>query len=182
MSHMSSFQEIRGIYLNKPLSFFDSFIENRVQPVIFHSGYSRVPLFQGNCIVLLMFWGKNALTAIHGHGGIEGTVKVIKGTIKEDKYRFTGTDIELISSKVHSPGEILSEDTGTIHAISNQNETWSVTLHIYDTNKNTLAGTVMYDPEGRRIGILNDLAKTTSWNEDPKAFRSIIPFDQHVQK
>jgi len=29
---------------------------------------------------------------------------------------------------------------------------------------------------------LNDLAKNTSWKEDPKAYQAIIPFDQYFPK
>ena len=175
---MQSYQEIKDFYLRKDSSFFDSMIAKETAAGVPRSEYLRIPLYAGTCVVLLMIWGTDGGTAIHGHGGVEGTVKVIKGTVREEKYKFTGMNIELISSGIHSPGEILSEDSGTIHAISNQNETWSVTLHIYNTDKNTLAGTVMYDPENRRIGILNDLAKSTTWKEDPMAFMCIFPFEQ----
>jgi len=175
---MKNYKEIQDFYLSKPLHSFDSFIEKEMIPGVPDSEYLRIPVHTENCLVLLMIWGKNAGTAIHGHAGFDGTVKVIKGTIKEENYEFNNTNIELTSSKLHSPGEVLCEDTGTIHAIINQAETLSVTLHIYNTKINTLAGTFLYDPENRRIGILNDLAKSSSWNEDPKAFQTIIPFDQ----
>ena len=175
---MQSCKEIKEFYLHKESSFFYSLIAKETVAGIPHSEYLRIPVYSGKCIVLLMIWGINAGTAIHGHGGVEGTVKVIKGIVREEKFEFTGTDIELISSKIHIPGDVLSEDTGTIHSIINQDETLSVTLHIYNTDKNTLAGTVMYDPENRRIGVLNDLAKSTSWKEDPMAFKCIIPFEQ----
>ena len=179
---MKIYQEIRDLYLYRPLSYFDSFIEKETIAGVPHSEYLRIPVHTGNCVAILMIWGINGGTAIHGHGGIEGTVIVIKGTVREERYEFNGKDIELISSRIHRPGEILEEDIGTIHAIINQNDTLSVTLHIYNTDKNTLAGTVMYDSENKRIGILNDLAKSTSWKEDPKAFQAIIPFDQYFPK
>jgi predicted metal-dependent enzyme (double-stranded beta helix superfamily) len=175
---MQNCQEIIEFYLNKESSFFDSLIAKETVAGVPHSEYLRIPVYSGKCIVLLMIWGVDAGTAIHGHGGIEGTVKVIKGVVKEEKYEFTGTGVELISSRIHTPGDVLSEDTGTIHSIINRQETFSVTLHIYNTDKNTLAGTVMYEPETRRIGILNDQAKSTSWKEDPMAFKCIIPFEQ----
>jgi hypothetical protein len=175
---MKNYKEIRDFYLCKPLSFFDSFFEKEMIPGVPDPEYLRIPVHTGNCLVLLMIWGKNAGTAIHGHAGFDGTVKVIKGTIKEENYKFVSPNIELISSKLHSAGEVLCEEIGTIHAIINQDETWSVTLHIYNTKINTLAGTVLYDPEKKRIGVLNDLAKSSSWNEDPKAFGAVIPFDQ----
>jgi hypothetical protein len=127
-----------------------------------------------------MVWGKTAGTAIHGHAGFEGTVKVIQGAIREEKYEFSDSKIRQISSGIFFPGEILPEDIDTIHSIINQNYAYSVTLHIYNTGRNTLAGTVLYDPDTKKIGILNDLAKTTSWNEDPTAFKCIIPFEQYT--
>jgi cysteine dioxygenase len=178
-SKMQSCKEIIEFYLHKESSFFYSLIAKETIAGIPPSEYLRIPVYSGKCIVLLMIWGVDAGTAIHGHGGIEGTVKVIKGVVKEEKYEFTGTDVELISSRIHTPGDVLSEDTRTIHSIINQNESISVTLHIYNTDKNTLAGTVMYDPENRRIGILNDLAKSTSWKENPKSFQACISFDDH---
>jgi hypothetical protein len=175
---MKNYTEIRDFFLSKPPSFFDSYIKKEMIQGVPDSGYLRIPVHTGNCLVLLMIWGKNAGTAIHGHAGFEGTVKVIKGTVKEENYEFKDTNIALISSMLHSPGEVLCEDIRTIHAIINQTVTWSVTLHIYNTKINTLAGTVLYDPEKKRIGVLNDLAKSSSWNEDPKAFGAVIPFDQ----
>jgi cysteine dioxygenase len=179
---MKNFQEIRDFYLSKSLSFFDSFIEKEMIPGVPHSEYLRIPVYTGNCVAILMIWGINGGTAIHGHGGIEGTVIVLKGIVKEEKFRFSGTDVELVSSKIHVPGDVLEEDQETIHSLFNRDETWSVTLHIYNTNLNSLSGTIMYDAENKRVGILNDLAKTTSWKEDPKSFRAIIPFNQYFQE
>jgi len=179
---MQNYKEIKEYFLQKDFSFFESIIAKALIAGVPNAGYLRIPVFTGNSMVLLMIWGNDGETAIHGHGGIEGTVKVIKGMVREEKYEFTGLDIELKSSRSHIPGDILEENTGTIHSIINQDETWSVTLHIYNTNINSLAGTIMYDPENKRIGILNELAKSTSWKEDPQAFQAIIPFEQYIRK
>jgi hypothetical protein len=176
---MQSYQEIREFYLNQDHSFFNSVIEKETISGVPHSEYLRIPVHTGNCVAILMIWGIKGGTAIHGHGGIEGTVIVLKGIVREERFRYSGTDVELISSKIHVPGDVLEEDQETIHSIINEDETWSATLHIYNTNLNSLSGTIMYDTENKRVGILNDHAKTTSWKEDPESFRAIIPFDKY---
>jgi hypothetical protein len=176
---MKNYREIKDFYRSKSLSVFDSLIEKETISGVPHSEYLRIPVHTGNCVAILMIWGINGGTAIHGHGGIVGTVIVIKGIVREERFRFSGTDVELVSSKIHVPGDVLEEDQETIHSIFNPEETWSVTLHIYNTHLNSLSGTIMYDAENKRVGILNNLAKTTSWKEDTKSFLAIIPFDQY---
>jgi predicted metal-dependent enzyme (double-stranded beta helix superfamily) len=175
---MDHFEEICNKYYEGDWESYRSFVPPGIPNPMNVDEYYRIPVYKGECMVILMLWGPGALTAIHDHGGTRGRVKVLKGKIREERYHFGGNKLDLISINVAVPGELLGVEVNDIHAIINEEKEMSVSLHVYDTSSNSFEGTVIYDAENKRIGVLNKFASRASWREKPEAFSSIIHFSE----
>jgi hypothetical protein len=171
---MEKFEDICRTYFDKDMSFFEPYLNTESR--LLENQYFRIPVHKGDSVVILMLWGPGSKTAIHDHGSGRGRVKVLKGLVTEDHYSFDNPELKLVSSLPHGPGEILDVAADRIHSVSNAQGESSVTLHIYETPTESLEGTLLYDPENKRIGVLNKLATRASWSEKPVAFSSIRPF------
>ena len=173
---MELFEDICKRYYDQDLGSFQPFLNPEILDRLNENDYLRIPIYQGECQVILMVWGIGAKTAIHDHGGSRGRVKVMKGCVTEKRYRFQNRKLEILSSEDHKPGEILDVAPDTIHAVSNKASEVSMTLHIYDIPSGSFEGTILYDKENQKIGILNNLATKASWKEKPEAFSRITDF------
>jgi cysteine dioxygenase len=173
---MSQFEAIRKTYFEKDLSYFQQFITPDIAESHTKAEYFRVPVYEGECMVILMLWGPGSTTAIHDHAGSRGSVKVLHGTVKEERFLYKNGELKCISSVEGTPGAVLHVSSSDLHAVSNPTSERSISVHVYDTSSNSLAGTTIYDPEQKRIGVLNDKATRSSWAEKAEAFSKVIPF------
>lgn len=136
--------------------------------------YRRIPIHSGSCCAFLMLWGANASTAVHDHSDYDGFVKILKGRFLENSYIPSENFIEFEDEKNAYPGDELYESPGSIHSIRNLESSLSVSLHIYNTCQNTLAGVRVFDIGKRIIGILNEKARTSTWDNSEDCFSEII--------
>lgn len=137
--------------------------------------YDRLPVFKNeNCVAILMLWGINNKTAIHDHKNYDGKIKVLKGNLTEIFYKETNDFIEYEGQGIANEGVIFSEDFGGIHSIVNNDATFSVSLHIYQTPQLNLNGVRIFDIENKKWAILNDKATSCSWNLPKDAYKDIF--------
>jgi quercetin dioxygenase-like cupin family protein len=173
---MEHFEEICTKFHAGSWDDYRSFVPPGIADPLTQDEYYRIPVYKGECMVILMLWGPGATTALHDHGGSRGRVKVLKGSVTEERYTFDGSRLELISSNKGQPGDILNVSVNDIHSVRNHEDEMSVTLHVYETNSNSFEGTKIYDRENRRVGVLNGMATRATWREKPEAFSSITYF------
>ena len=173
---MKLFEEICSIYFEEELLFFQSFLDTETRIKLDSSEYFRIPVYQGEAMVLLMAWGRGAGTAIHDHGGVKGKVKILHGSIEEVRYSFKTRELTETCRRLHGPGEIIDVSNADIHAITNKEQGYSLSLHVYDMTSESLSGVRIFDPRQRRVGVLNDKARRASWKENPSSFSSIVCF------
>ena len=93
-----------------------------------------------NCIVrteqyelILLCWEPGQETPIHCHGGEECWVKILKGTIKEKRYRDDEDSEELIKQGTvvqEAPGLSYMNDEMGFHSLHNQSEGRALSLHL----------------------------------------------------
>jgi cysteine dioxygenase len=173
---MEHYNEICKKYHDGTWEDYRSFVPPGIPDPLTEAEYYRIPVYKGECMVVLMLWGPGATTALHDHGGSRGKVKVLKGALVEERYRFTGSALDFLSRTEGVAGDILSVSESDIHSIKNPGKDLSVSLHVYETNSNSFQGTKIYDLENKRIGVLNNLATRATWREKPEAFSSIQSF------
>ena len=173
---MEQFEEICNKFHQGSWDDYRSFVPPGIPDPLTEDEYYRIPVYKGACMVILMLWGPGAATALHDHGGSIGRVKVLKGSVTEERYSFDGSKLELLASNIGHPGDILNVSVNDIHSVKNPGKEMSVSLHVYGTDSNTFEGTKIYDPENKRVGILNEMATRATWREKPEAFSSITYF------
>ena len=78
--------------------------------------------------LVLMYWGDGSSSSIHGHGGSDCSMRVLKGEIVEKRYRNFSTTIE--SSRQLRAGDVsmITDELG-FHSLHAHN--LCVTLHLY---------------------------------------------------
>ena len=136
--------------------------------------YKRLPVFNNeNCVAILMLWGVGNKTAVHDHKNYNGMIKVLKGNLTEIYYNEKDDFIELGGEGVAPEGAIFEEEFGGIHSIVNNETTYSVSLHIYQTPQLNLNGVRIFDVENKKWAVLNDKAASCSWNLPEEAFENI---------
>jgi predicted metal-dependent enzyme (double-stranded beta helix superfamily) len=177
---MENFEEVAKKFLAKEMEFFQNIVDAQVIHGIKEKDYLRIPVYKGEYMVILMIWNTGAQTAIHDHAGTNGIVKVLAGRIVEEIYEFNPPKLNLLSTIEHLPGDVLDIPADSIHSIRNTDNRPSVTLNIYNTSSESMEGTMLFDPETEKLGILSDKAQKASWHEGPEAFESIVPFNKLV--
>lgn len=136
--------------------------------------YKRLPVFNNqNCVAILMLWGVGNKTAIHDHKNYNGMIKVLKGNLTEIYYNEKDNFIELGGEGIAPEGAIFEEEFGGIHSIVNNETTYSVSLHIYQTPQLNLNGVRIFDVENKKWAVLNEKAASCSWNLPEEAFENI---------
>lgn len=136
--------------------------------------YKRLPVFNNeNCVAILMLWGVGNKTAVHDHKNYNGMIKVLKGNLTEIYYNEKDDFIELGGEGVAPEGAIFEEEFGGIHSIVNNETTYSVSLHIYQTPQLNLNGVRIFDVENKKWAVLNEKAASCSWNLPEEAFENI---------
>lgn len=95
--------------------------------------YSKKCAFQNEYIeIIIISWGKNKHSKIHDHPSGGCLLKIMEGCLVENVYILNNNFIEF--SKVnHLQLDQISYQVGThyLHSISNENDTITVSIHIY---------------------------------------------------
>ncbi len=172
------FEEICNKFHKGTWEDFRRMVPSGIPDPLTEDEYYRIPVYKGDCLVILMLWGPGAKTALHDHGGSRGRVKVLKGSVIEERYTFDGSKLEFLSSNKGQCGDVLDVSVNDIHSVQNPEKEMSVSLHVYETNSNSFEGTTIYDAENKRVGVLNSMATRATWRENPEAFSSIRYFGQ----
>ena len=140
-----------------------------------HRAYLRLPVFNNeNCVAILMLWGVENKTAIHDHKNYDGQIKVLKGNLTEIYYTEVNDFIAYEGEGIATEGAIFAEELGGIHSIVNNDSTFSVSLHIYQTPQLSLDGVRIFDLETKKWALLNNKATSCSWNLPEEAYEKVI--------
>lgn len=81
------------------------------------------------CEVVFILWPPGSESPLHDHGCSFGSVRVLGGTLHEERYS-KGKNV-MMNEKVYVKGDVFYEYPDTIHKMSNRSKRWAVTLHVY---------------------------------------------------
>ena len=124
-------------------------------------GFSLFPLSEEPDHTLAVFalsWLPDRGTPPHDHGtwavvaGVLGPEKNTFWRRRDDGTRPGHADLERAGVKVFEPGEVLAMPTGVIHAVWNETDAVTVSLHIYGKHINH-TGRSKFDPEKRTASL-----------------------------
>lgn len=79
--------------------------------------------------VLLLRWRPGIRCAPHDHGQASGVIHLVEGELRERRFRFTGTALELLSEVLHRAPAFVSIAAGEIHDMVST--TGAMTVHRY---------------------------------------------------
>ncbi|MHC1707341.1 MAG: cysteine dioxygenase family protein [Bacteroidales bacterium] len=137
--------------------------------------YSRIQLMSTPFDVELMQWQPSRESAIHKHCGFWGHVIVLEGTGKETVYNWDGKTLSWLKELELTPlihGPVTAD---SVHSVKNLSDTETfVTLHIYYPPQKGMQNTWIFDVHQKKIGILNEHAKSASWKEPASSFDNIL--------
>lgn len=158
---------------------------NHLPELSSNGDYSRNIMMLEPLECVLLYWPAKAESAIHYHEGFWGYVLVLDGCC--DNVEFTLANGALTETRTTRAlqGGILNEPDGTVHKIVNPSKTDTlVTLHFYYPALEDLNNLVLYSEDGKK-GVLNELAKTASFNEPKEHFKLLednafdyVPFNK----
>ncbi len=110
--------------------------------------------------LLLMIWGPKAITPIHDHNDSKCWMRLLAGNLKEEIY--TGEEPKLITENNFADGlSLFIEDEQGFHRLRNENESLSVSLHLYTK---PLVTSRFYD-EGKKVWFTSTLTVDGALNE-----------------
>ena len=135
--------------------------------------YGRNVLMMHPIEVVVLRWPANSESAIHWHEGFYGYVVVLDGTCDNIEYVLEDGNLKETRSLRGLPGGIIPEKDGVIHKLVNPTDKESITLHIYYPPLESFDNMQIFCTETNRKGILNENAKTASWNEPESSFHTI---------
>jgi ubiquinone/menaquinone biosynthesis C-methylase UbiE len=148
---------------------------------IFHGNekkndYQRFEILKKPIEITWMYWPPNSSSAIHEHDDFHGFIYVKEGCLDNIEYHYDTTTKRLYEKgfmKGWKEG-YFRETPYAIHQIANRTNRPAISLHIYMPPIHSFAGTKIFDPDQRRIGILNEKASKASWKEPLSSFDQII--------
>ncbi len=101
-----------------------------------HFSYGRRKIYTGNNFaVYLMTWASGDFTAIHNHGYTDWGAVCFLGEITHRHYSLEGNEIKLVSPAIIQPGTVAPVNGSLIHAMGNLNQGYSLSLHVYGSNR-----------------------------------------------
>jgi len=158
----------------KQLKVEDFDYQPHIPPIDQSGSYSRNILCLEPLECVLLHWPPNVESAIHYHKGFWGYVMVLEGACDNVVYKMEDNKLIECQTVRAFPGGVLDEPDGTIHKIANPSSTKTlITAHFYYPALETLDGLKVYDIPTKRIGVLNEKAKSASFKEPESCFHSI---------
>ena len=95
------------------------------------AGYVRQPIYRDDTWeLLLLCWLPGQATAVHGHDGSSGLVRLLAGTLEECGYEALDAPRPAHRRTLHGQG-LLVELPETIHRVANAGSTPALSLHLY---------------------------------------------------
>jgi cysteine dioxygenase len=147
--------------------------------------YNRIKIVDSPMQVYLMTWPPQFLLPIHQQKNFWGYVMPLKGILAETVYGYAARKrkVFLHPTKTHKPGEIIYEPYNVIHKLQNTSPLEpTITIHInyppyYDFN-----GTMIFDAQNRRLAVLNEKAKSLSWDLPADHYKKVMEDAYDVEK
>lgn len=143
-----------------------------LQPIEFN----RQMIMEDPVEVFLMTWPRQFFYPIHQHNNFWGFVIPVKGFLSETIYGYAPNKRKVFihPTKTFKKGELIYEPLNVIHKLQNTSpmETM-VTLHVYYPPKYGFKGTMIFDAKNRRLAVLNEKAKTLSWDLPSEEFELV---------
>ncbi len=136
-------------------------------------GYSRNILLMRPLEIVVLRWPAHTQSAVHCHEGFWGYVAVVEGALDNFTYTFKDGIIKDSKSARGLKGALVPEEDGVIHKLCNRTEEEAISIHFYYPPLENLANMQVFDLDQGRIGILNEKAQTSSWNEPASHFKEI---------
>lgn len=168
-----SFEEICDLLFTFEYEDYDG-VFNISKIKVANETYTRMPIYSGKFVAIIMIWGIDNASAIHDHKNYDGNIKVLKGTLVEVSYRENSNFIEYDSAQKADAKQVFPEEYEGIHSIVNTSDEISVSLHVYRTEQLHLEGVRIFDTVGRKIAYLSDKAKSCSWNLPEDSYSKIV--------
>jgi SAM-dependent methyltransferase len=144
-------------------------------PEIAHQNkYARKTLALEPIELSLLLWPPGVESAVHLHEGFFGYVLCLEGEIENTSYVYNAGFLREDFSLRALSGGWVREPDGVIHKIANPSLiNRLVTLHFYFPPIQTMDGILLFDLVNKRIGRLNESAKSASFQEPKSAFQTI---------
>ena len=159
--------------LVKKISVDDLQYRHLLPPLTDTINYTRNILLLEPLECVLLHWPAGVSSAIHYHKGFWGYVLILEGKAENIEYKYEHNQLIETHEIVAGPGGVLNEPDGVIHKIVNADkEKPLVSLHFYYPALETLDGLTLYDEETGTIGVLNEKARSASFNEAPEHFKT----------
>ncbi|NTX34855.1 cysteine dioxygenase [Myxococcus sp. CA033] len=83
------------------------------------------------CELLLVCWGPGQGSLVHDHGGSSGVSLLVRGELRETRYAWAGDRLVPDVSVRAAEGDLLLEESDTIHRVLNTSRRGAVSLHLY---------------------------------------------------
>lgn len=121
--------------------------------------------------VLAMVWRPGATCAPHDHGEAAGIIHVVSGQVTERVYRWTGRNLEVVTTATHAAPALLTVAAGCIHDMTALGP--ALTVHRYAPR---VSGMRVWDVARRRTLVVADDAG--AWvPEDTAGALAELPWD-----
>jgi len=145
-----------------------------IPEVINSSTYSRNVLKEDSLECVIIHWPSGVESAVHLHSDFWCYFAVLEGTCENTAYTLKDGILKENETMRSTEGQIMSVADGHIHKIFNPDENNPlITAHFYYPLRKTMDGVAIYDIANERIGVLNERALATSWDEPKEHFKSI---------
>jgi len=145
-----------------------------IPEVIHSSTYSRNVLREDSLECVIIHWPSGVESAVHLHSDFWCYFAVLEGTCENTKYTLKDGILKENETMSSTVGQIMSVADGHIHKIFNPDESNPlITAHFYYPVRHTMEDVVIYDIANERMGVLNERARATSWDEPKEHFKSI---------
>lgn len=148
---------------------FEDFISSKK----LENRYDRILLFENTISCFLMVWPAQSASAIHEHKNFWGFISLLSGSLIEKSFSYENQKLTLLEEQALEKRVLVEETENAIHQILNPHDEIAVTLNMYYPAQKNLDGTLLFDIEKKRMGVLNSFSQSCSWNEPGYCFSSI---------
>ncbi|WP_338870707.1 cysteine dioxygenase family protein [Myxococcus stipitatus] len=83
------------------------------------------------CELLLVCWLPGQGSPIHDHGGSWGASLLIQGELRETRFAWAGDRLRVEAKRRAGEGDLMREESHTIHRVLNDSRHGAVSLHVY---------------------------------------------------
>ncbi|AGC42297.1 cysteine dioxygenase [Myxococcus stipitatus DSM 14675] len=83
------------------------------------------------CELLLVCWLPGQGSPLHDHGGSWGASLLLQGELRETRFAWAGDRLRVDAKRRAGEGDLMREESHTIHRVLNDSRHRAVSLHVY---------------------------------------------------